>query len=1063
MSERSIFLNALDREDLADRAAYLDQACAGKPELRERIERLLQCHDVVDTFLEVPAPEQLARGGRSLTFLAPAREPGGLGRLDHYEVLEVVGRGATGMVLKARDTKLQRVVALKMLAPRLAASRPARERFVREAQATAAVRDDNVIAIHAVSDEGPLPYLVMEYIAGATVEDRIKKGGPLDLPEVLRIGLQVASGLAAAHAQGLIHRDIKPANILLENGVQRVKITDFGLAQAASGVPTERGMIAGTPSYMAPCQTRGEPPTERSDLFSLGAVLYTLCAGRPPFCGDTTAEVLKSVCEDTPQPIRAIRPDLPDDLGDLIGKLLAKDPRDRPGSAREVADLLTDQLARAQKPLAPSWPGTAPIVPQPAEKLAPAPVGPPVWRRRLLVACLVALLAGLASLAAALKPWQRWAPGSGPGDTTAREPRRPATPIDLRHEDIPPTLLALAGGGDPAQAPPELAAVLGEGRFLLPRIGYTAWMDQSPDGQLLAVPLDEDVLLFQVATGAYLETVKGPGARVSHVAFSRDGQLLAATTWRDGTGVAVRVWDLDGRRELFTNPQSGPNVSGAAAFSPDGKRLVTEAGERLRVLDARTGREVQAVELRPGGIPSLCFSPDGRHLAVAVWHGKGVKVFDWDGGKLGAVRTLENPLPVGAVAYSPDGKFLASGDESEVKVRNAETLEEIRTLAAPAHQLAFAPDSRVLLAAQTTGPVKAVHTFGRWDVVTGNELPLLSLELSTERDYAYHYLGRDGKVLFVVPGHKATYVRAIDPATGKELFPRQGHTAPLNVVAINPDGRTLASGGEDRVVKLWDLASGRVLQTLGAHTDAVFALAFSPDGNRLASGSRDGAIILWDVDSGDELRRLKGHSGSVSRIQFSPDGRTLAAGGEGGLVQLWDAASGQQRDPLSGHARVVRCVAFSPDGKRLASGGADKTVRLHDLPAGSSRKFTMPSAVNDVAFSPDGRTLAAVCDAPEAAVRLSDLDTGQETTWEGHTGHVAGLAFSPSAPLLATCGEDGTVRLWERTADAPRARTIGPGPFGGPVRSVAFTPDGRYLTTANANGTVYVLRVGAIP
>src|SRR5581483_8837885 len=178
MSERSIFLNALDREGPADRAAYLDAACAGRPELRQRIERMLRSHREGGTFLEVPAPEQLAKAEQGLTFLAPSSEPEALGRLDHYEVLEVVGRGGTGVVLKARDTKLQRVVALKVLAPRLAASAPARRRFVREAQATAAVRDDHVIAIYAVSDDGPLPYLVMEYIAGITLEDRLRQGVP---------------------------------------------------------------------------------------------------------------------------------------------------------------------------------------------------------------------------------------------------------------------------------------------------------------------------------------------------------------------------------------------------------------------------------------------------------------------------------------------------------------------------------------------------------------------------------------------------------------------------------------------------------------------------------------------------------------------------------------------------------------------------------------------------------------------------------------------------------------------------------------------------------------------
>jgi WD40 repeat protein/tRNA A-37 threonylcarbamoyl transferase component Bud32 len=1061
MSERSIFLNALDREDPAARAAYLDEVCAGRPELRRRMERLLRAHQTEGPFLEVPAPEQLAAGEQALTFLAPPREPGALGRLDHYDVLEVLGRGSTGVVLKARDAKLQRVVALKVLAPRLAASSPARQRFVREAQATAAVRDDHVIAIHAVSDDGPLPYLVMEYIAGVTLEDLIEQSAPLQPQEALRIGLQVASGLAAAHAQGLIHRDIKPANILLENGVQRVKITDFGLARAAADAGgTEAGVIAGTPRFMAPCQARGEPTSERSDLFSLGAVLYTLSTGRPPFGGDTTAAVLKSVCEDTPPPIRATRPDVPEDLCDLIGRLLAKDPGGRYGSAREVADLLAGQLARLQRPLPASPPGPTPTEPAKAEKPVAGPPGGAPSRGTWLIAVigLVGVLGTLAAFGATRRSWQ----GNGPGDTAAARGPRPVATLELAREDISPTLLALAGGGDPARAPRELAAVLGGGRFLFPGVGGASWMDQSPDGRVLAVPLNEDVVLFEAPTGTYLRTLNGPGGRVVWVTFSRDSRLLAATTWHEGAGGAVRVWNLDTKQMLFTNPQPGPKVAGAAAFSPDGRRLITEGDERLCVWDARSGQEVQTVELHPAGVTSMCFSPDGRRLAVALWYGKGVKVFEWDGEKLGAVRTLEPRLPVGAVAYSPDGKLLASGNEGGFKLWNAETLEEIRTIVTPAQQLAFAPDSRTLYAAWTNGQAKAVHTFTRWDVVTPAELPSLSVEVSADRAYAAHRLGRDGKVLFAVCGWKDTYVRAIDTTTGKELFPPQGHTAAVNAVAVSPDGRTLASAGEDRVVKLWDVASSRVLHTLGGHTDAVFGLAFNPDGNRLASGSADGTIILRDADSGAELRRFQGHARSFAGIRFSPDGRTLAAGGESGLVKRWEVESGKEDNPLPGHAGPVRCVAFSPDGKLLASGGEDKTIRLHDLTRGDSRRLKAPGAVNGVAFSPDGRTLAAVSDVPEAGVRLWDVETGEETTWRGHTGPVRGLAFSPTAPLLATGGDDGTVRLWDLTGRKAPPRLIELGPSPGGVRAVAFTPDGRYLATANGNGTVYLLQARAL-
>jgi WD40 repeat protein len=787
-------------------------------------------------------------------------------------------------------------------------------------------------------------------------------------------------------------------------------------------------------------------------------VLYTLCAGRPPFRADTTAEVLDRVRANAPPPVREMNPDVPEWLGGLIGRLHAREASARPASAREVADLLGGQLALLQQPpLTPPLPA-APVVPVQTARRTPGVLSS---RRRAVAICLVGLLAALAALAVLLLLWHRKGPKPGEEDELLRKKAGPVEPLELRREDISPRLLALAGGGDPAQSPPELAAVLGDGRFLFPRVGNTAWMDQSPDGKVLAAPLHEDVILFEATTGEYIRSLKGAGGRVVWVNFSRDSQLLVATTWHNGQGGAVRVWDLPADRELYTNPQPGPKVGGAAAFSADGKRLVAEGDDMLRVWDARSGQEVQTVELRPGGVPSLCFSPDGRHLAVALWGGQGMKIFDWDGERLGAVQRREHRLPVEAVAYSPDGKFLASGDASGFKLWNAETLEEVRTVATPARQLAFAPDSRTLFAALTSvGQPKAVHTFTRWDVVTGEELPSLAVEVSADPAWAHHYLRRDGKVLFVVLGGAATYVQAIDTATGKELFSRVGHRAPLNAVAVSPDGRTAASASEDGAVKLWDLATRRVRYSLKAHTTAVWGLAFSADGKRLASGSRDGTIALWDVGSGTLVRALLGHARSVSRIAFSPDGQTLAAGGENGKVKLWDVGSGQEQSSLFGHNDAVRGVAFSPDGTRLASGGEDRSVRLHDLVNGGSRKFPVAAAVNHLAFAPDGRTLAAVGDAPEAEVRLWDLDTGEETTWEGHTGHVQGLAFSPVGSLVATGGADGTVRLWDRHAGPAGVRTIGPGPFGGAVRAVGFTPVGRYLATANANGTVYLLRVG---
>jgi anti-sigma factor RsiW len=324
--------------------------------------------------------------GPALDFLGPPRQPGELGRLGHYAVREVLGRGGMGVVLKAFDEALQRVVAIKVMAPQLATSAAARQRFAREARAAAAVRDEHVIDIHAVEEANGLPYLVMEYVAGVSLQERLDRTGPLEPKEVLRIGAQVAAGLAAAHAHGLVHRDVKPANILLENGVERVKITDFGLARAVDDASlTQSGVVAGTPQYMAPEQARAEAVDHRADLFSLGSVLYALCTGRPPFRAGGSMAVLRCVCEDTPRPIRESNPEVPDWLVEIVGRLHAKDPAGRYQSAAEVAELLSGQLAHLQHP------SIVPPAPPPA-------VGPPNTRRRrwaMAAAALLCLAAGL--------------------------------------------------------------------------------------------------------------------------------------------------------------------------------------------------------------------------------------------------------------------------------------------------------------------------------------------------------------------------------------------------------------------------------------------------------------------------------------------------------------------------------------------------------------------------------------------------------------------------------------------------------------------------------------------
>ena len=286
-----------------------------------------------------------------LNLLAPSDDERMLGRLGTYEIVGVIGAGGMGVVLKAFDPALNRYVAIKILAPHLGSSGAARKRFSREAQAAAAVVHDSVIEIHGVAETEGLPYLVMSYVRGPSLQRRLDDTGPLALVEILRIGMQAANGLAAAHAQGLVHRDVKPANILLADGVERVKLTDFGLARAADDASlTRTGIIAGTPQYMSPEQARGETVDQASDLFSLGSVLYTMCTGRPPFRSETSYGVLRRITDEEPRPIREINPEIPEWLCQIVSRLMEKEPAARYATASEVSGVLEECLAHVQQP-----------------------------------------------------------------------------------------------------------------------------------------------------------------------------------------------------------------------------------------------------------------------------------------------------------------------------------------------------------------------------------------------------------------------------------------------------------------------------------------------------------------------------------------------------------------------------------------------------------------------------------------------------------------------------------------------------------------------------------------
>jgi len=331
-----------------------------------------------------------------LDLLGPTDDPHMLGRIGSYEIIGLLGQGGMGAVFKGFDRSLNRFVAIKMLLPHLAASGAARKRFAREGQAVAAVVDDHVMAIHCVDEWQGIPYLVMTYSRGVSLQKRLNDNGPLEVREILRIGMQAAKGLAAAHAQGIVHRDIKPANIFLDQNVERVQLMDFGLARAVDDASlTRSGTLAGTPQYMSPEQARAETVDYRSDLFSLGSVLYAMCTGHAPFRAESSYSVLRLITDKEPRPIREINRDIPEWLEEIVMKLLSKSPADRFQAAVEVAELLEGCIAHVQNPT------TTPL-PESVEQSFPSHF---TWRSAmenrttkiiaLLVSCCVLLVVSL--------------------------------------------------------------------------------------------------------------------------------------------------------------------------------------------------------------------------------------------------------------------------------------------------------------------------------------------------------------------------------------------------------------------------------------------------------------------------------------------------------------------------------------------------------------------------------------------------------------------------------------------------------------------------------------------
>jgi serine/threonine-protein kinase len=343
-----------------------------------------------------------------ISFLAPSDDPAYLGRIGPYEIAGVIGYGGMGVVLKAVDRSLSRYVAIKVLSPALSGIGAARQRFAREARAMAALSHEHVVPIYAVDEHRGLPYFAMEYVPGGTLQARLLQEGPLEVVATVRIAMQTALALGAAHDSGLVHRDIKPANILLDRGVERVRVADFGLARTASEASyTASGVLAGTPQFMSPEQVRGEACDGRSDLFSLGSVVYMMCTGHEPFRADNVYGVLQRIVHDEPRSIREQNAAVPTWLEQFINRLMAKDRDKRFQTSAEVAEALERELAHLQNPAL----GPAPARPWMPRKYSLTGMAMPA-RRRAAAAVVATVAVGIA-----ISAWA-WRAGDGAGPTS---------------------------------------------------------------------------------------------------------------------------------------------------------------------------------------------------------------------------------------------------------------------------------------------------------------------------------------------------------------------------------------------------------------------------------------------------------------------------------------------------------------------------------------------------------------------------------------------------------------------------------------------------------------------
>jgi WD40 repeat protein len=1086
-------------------AAYLEAAEGGRapgrgkwlaahPELAGELAAFLDNHDrlVADAAplrAAAPPPDPdatLPPAAVAATLPLPPAAPLGTVRyFGDYELLEEIARGGMGVVFRARQVSLNRTVALKMILAGQLSSAADVARFRAEAEAAANLDHPHIVPIYEVGEHAGQQYFSMKLVDGGSLADRLAAPPRPPARDLVRLLVPVCRAVHFAHQRGILHRDLKPGNVLLD-AAGTPYVTDFGLAKRVEGDSrlTQSGAIVGTPAYMPPEQAAAvKTLTTAADVYALGAILYEMLAGRPPFRGDTPLDTLLQVIDREPPRPRAVNPAADRDLETVALKCLAKEPAKRYASA----DALADDLDR--------WLRGEPILARPATAAERA------WKwakRRPAAAGLVSVvLVGVISAASAavwftsqLKHERDVAQAEKVEADRQRalatqQERTARRNLYLAHMHLARQAWEATDAGrlqellDRQVPSPDEQDFRGwewhyfrsQSRALLKLHGHKATIRAlawSPDGTRLASgsgQLGANVGELKVWDSVSGQELAAAGDRIGYavttVAWSPDGEHLASggehmSGFQNTIPGDIPIWNAKtGRKVIELRGHLGSVNS--VAWSPDGRRLASAGGNfgppgQAKVWDVATGRALVDLPGHGNQVNSVAWTPDGQRLASASTDGT-IKIWDATTGQ--EIRTLRGRLAVRTAHWSPNGRRLASTAADGVNVWDTDTGRAVWTLpAAPLVSAIWRSDSDHVSVNYGDAIVKT------WNVSTNKEVETINTHVPTVGSVVW---SPDGRRLALASGDQTIHVRDIVPVP--EALVLRGEPTPVASVAWSPDGARLVATGSG--VQIWEVSTWRKVYALpGPPGGGVFSASWSPDGRRLVSvGTKriDAIFQIWDTTTGQELHTWNAHVLPDMAVAWNPDGRQVASGGADRAVRLWDAGSWKLVHKMEGHTGSIHKVVWSRDGQKLASAGDDNTVRIWNTASGQETMVLRDSSggIRSAAWSPDGRSVAS----GGVGFKIWEADTGKELlTLHGHTAPVAAVAWSPDQAAdrqrLASVSADGTLKLWD-VATGQEVLTLKASKD--PFISVAWSPDGQQLGAGTSDGTVKVWTTAHVP